>query len=217
MLQYLWYYCFGRYNNDIAALFVMSAVVCTVLEYLTSLVMEKLFHARWWDYSNRKFNVNGRVCLVNSLFFGILGCLLVHFINPFVSGILSSFSNTALYITGFVLLAIFLADSIISIYIMFKFKFTTDNIHKDHTEEIADEITKRVREALSNKSYLHKRLINAFPDMRAVLKEQKIKIEKYIDEKKTEIDEKQEQLKQKQKEFQKAFKENVKKLPKNKK
>lgn len=208
MPQYLWCYYFGRYNNDIAALFIMSAVVCTVLEYLTSLVMEKLFSARWWDYTNRKFNVNGRVCLVNSIFFGILGCLLVHFINPFVSNILSSFSTTTIYIISFTLLAIYLVDTAISLYVMFKFKFTTNNLHKDHTEEIADQITKRVREALSNKSYLHKRLINAFPDMRAVLKEQKIKIEKYIDEKKTEIDERQEHLRQKKENFKKNFKEN---------
>lgn len=193
----------------------MSALVCTVLEYLTSLIMEKLFHARWWDYSHRKFNVNGRVCLVNSIFFGILGCLLVHYINPFVSSFLNSLSSITLYIIGFILLAIYLADTIISIYIMFKFKFTTDNMHKDHTEEIADEITKRVRDILSKKSFLHKRLLNAFPDMRAVLKQQKIKIEKYIDEKKTEIDEKQEQFKakanQKQEEIQRALKDKLNK------
>ena len=53
-------------------LFVMSMLVCTTLEYLTSYFMEKLFSARWWDYSNKKFNINGRVCLRNTLCFGIL-------------------------------------------------------------------------------------------------------------------------------------------------
>ena len=53
----------GKYQDDIIALFIMAIVLCGTLEYLTSYVMEKVFHARWWDYSQRKFNINGRVCL----------------------------------------------------------------------------------------------------------------------------------------------------------
>ena len=49
----------GRYKYDALVLFVMAIVVCGTLEYLTSLVMEKMFKARWWDYSQRKFNING--------------------------------------------------------------------------------------------------------------------------------------------------------------
>ena len=67
-------------------LFVMSMLVCTTLEYLTSYFMEKLFSARWWDYSNKKFNINGRVCLRNTLCFGILAIVLVYFLN-FTRGI----------------------------------------------------------------------------------------------------------------------------------
>ena len=47
--------------------------------------MEKLFNARWWDYSNFKFNLNGRICLRNSVLFGVLGLLLIYTINPFIS------------------------------------------------------------------------------------------------------------------------------------
>ena len=54
-----------RYLNDPIVLFVMGALVASVIEYITSLVMEKIFHARWWDYSHMKFNVNGRICLTN--------------------------------------------------------------------------------------------------------------------------------------------------------
>lgn len=187
----------NRYNDDMFALFIMSAVLCTVLEYLTSLAMEKLFHARWWDYSNRKFNINGRVCLVNSIFFGILGCLLIHYINPFITSLLDGFSSTTIYILGGSLFTIFLVDTIISFIVMFKFKFTTDNLYQDHTEEIAEEITSRLRDILSKKSFLHRRLLTAFPNMHAVLKKQKQKLERFIDEKKIEIDEKQAILKNK--------------------
>lgn len=50
-------------------LFVLSILICSVGEYVTSYAMEKIFHARWWDYSKNRFNLNGRICLVNSLAF----------------------------------------------------------------------------------------------------------------------------------------------------
>ena len=55
----------GRIKNPVLLFFLGALVTCS-LEYLTSYVMEKLFHARWWDYSQRKFNINGRVCLIGA-------------------------------------------------------------------------------------------------------------------------------------------------------
>ena len=66
----------NKYTQDPVVLFVMAVVVCGVLEYLTSYFMEKIYHARWWDYSSKKFNINGRICLSNLIAFGILGMFL---------------------------------------------------------------------------------------------------------------------------------------------
>lgn len=46
--------------------------------------MEKAFHARWWDYTDRKFNINGRVCLLGAIVFGTFSVLLIKFIHPFI-------------------------------------------------------------------------------------------------------------------------------------
>ena len=75
-----------KYEPYPLGLFCMSVVICTILEYLTSYFMEKLFNARWWDYSKRKFNINGRVCINTMIPFGILGTLMMYFINPFFTG-----------------------------------------------------------------------------------------------------------------------------------
>lgn len=64
----------------------MTIVLCGTLEYLTSYFMEKIFKARWWDYSKRKFNLNGRVCLGTLVPFGIFGMLLMYVTNPFFLG-----------------------------------------------------------------------------------------------------------------------------------
>ena len=62
--------------------FLAGMALTTALEYFTSWMMEAIFHMRWWDYSNCKHQINGRICLTNCFFFG-LGCvLLCHVVNP---------------------------------------------------------------------------------------------------------------------------------------
>ena len=71
----------------------MAILVCGTLEYLTSYFMEKIFHARWWDYSQRKFNINGRVCLNTIIPFGLLGMFIMYVSNPFLIGKIESLSE----------------------------------------------------------------------------------------------------------------------------
>lgn len=73
--------CLHKCMNK-ANLFLSGMLVTTALEYATSWVLEMLFHRRWWDYSNYTLQLNGRVCLLASLLFGVLGVLLVKYIHP---------------------------------------------------------------------------------------------------------------------------------------
>lgn len=66
------YVLHGGLKNPILT-FLAGMVLTSALEYFTSWIMEALFHMRWWDYSNCKYQLNGRVCLTNTFFFG-LGC-----------------------------------------------------------------------------------------------------------------------------------------------
>ena len=72
-----------KFVNDPITLFVYGIIICSILEYTTSFIMEKLFNARWWDYSTKKFNINGRICLETMIPFGLLGLAIVYIINPF--------------------------------------------------------------------------------------------------------------------------------------
>ena len=62
---------------DPVAVFVLGGVLCCTIEYATSWVMERMFHARWWDYSDRLFNLHGRVCLAVALLFGAASVIVV--------------------------------------------------------------------------------------------------------------------------------------------
>ncbi len=148
----------SRYKNDVVTLFVMAAVICTILEYLTSYIMEKLFKARWWDYSDKKFNVNGRVCGENTIAFGLLAVLMVRYINPFVLSILNHLSRIQINSIAIILSVLLFTDCLMSFRIINGFKKTASSVKKDSTEEI----TKKVREILVKRGGFYKRLVSAF-------------------------------------------------------
>ena len=166
----------GRYKYDALVLFVMAIVVCGTLEYLTSLVMEKMFKARWWDYSQRKFNINGRICLGTIIPFGILGLFISYVSNPFLLGKIQEIPELWLNILFWFLLAIFVVDNIVSGIVVRFLKKTEVSVRKK--EDNTEEITKQVREILDQKSALHRRLMNAYPKLQAV----KIKFKEEKDE-----------------------------------
>lgn len=215
------------------ALFWLSMITCGILEYFTSFVMEKLFDARWWDYSSRKFNINGRICLETLLPFGIAGIITVCFTNPFFIGIYNKLPELVHHIISITLLVTVAIDCIVTCYILSGLKTAEADLSSaDDTENISSylqeqaetmamqfesdirkntrkrrikrqrkmlhmrlrinktisteynraselkkkisndlekvkqtnrDYTRELKEAFAEKSYLHKRLINAFP------------------------------------------------------
>lgn len=158
-------------QENIFLLFLMSLLICSISEYLTSYVIEKLFKARWWDYSSRRFNLNGRICLKMSLGFGLLGVILVRYVNPFITSYLIKIPNNIVDIIFYILIIIFAIDNIISFKVVLKIKETTKFIKMDNTREI----TEKVKVILGN-SFLVKRLLKAFPDFRVIIKDLERKI-----------------------------------------
>ena len=72
--------------------------------------MEKLFHTRWWDYSHYKIQLNGRICLLNSILFGFLGVAVIHFVYPLMIDLLNSLGQTLINISGMIILAVLSVD-----------------------------------------------------------------------------------------------------------
>lgn len=150
----------NRYENDLIALFILVAFFCTLLEYFTSLVMEKLFKLRWWDYTDYKFNLNGRVCLLNSVLFGIGGIIVIKVLNPFLSWLVYLMPSTVTIWVGIILFLVFVIDFIVSCYITNNLKINFSKyLHVDATAKIKKEVT----QALKKNVLLTSRLLKAFP------------------------------------------------------
>ena len=151
-----------KYQEDIVATFIFSILICGTLEYFTSYFMEKIFHARWWDYSQRKFNINGRICLETLIPFGIMGCLIIYITNPVLLNLIGKIPAIPLNILSAILFICYVVDNIISGKIVSNLKEISSNV-KDNTEEISQ----KVKNIISKKSVLHRRLVQAFPNIKS--------------------------------------------------
>ena len=167
-----------RYMEDPLVLFVMSTLICSIIEYLTSYFMEKKYHARWWDYSNKKFNINGRICLETLLPFGILGVAIMYGTNPILFKLYNQIPQLVINILTAILFIGFIVDNIISSNIISSINIEGNKLIKDNTEEI----TEKIKQVLRQKSWLHRRLINAYPGLKDIRVKIK-KVEQKIDEK----------------------------------
>lgn len=86
--------------------FAIGLVVCTVLEYFTSLVMEKVFKSVFWDYSDKPLNIHGRVCLQFAIYWGLLSVVLIYVLDVFNVIVVLSFPRPASEVVLVVLCAL---------------------------------------------------------------------------------------------------------------
>ena len=73
---------YNPFKDNMLAVFVLGIILCDIVEYVTSYVMEKLFNARWWDYTYELLNVSGRICLKHSLYWGVISIVFIRLIHP---------------------------------------------------------------------------------------------------------------------------------------
>ena len=125
-------------------LFLCGAVLMSIVEYVTGWLLETLFHAKWWDYSDKKWNLHGRVCLHNSILFGLMCVVLVRWIHPLITGWLEKIPEVWLLPAGGALFALFAADVVFSVRGALQLRGKLDAM-----QEILDEIRERTESALA--------------------------------------------------------------------
>ena len=152
----------SRFTQDPFAVFGLAMLICGTLEYLTSWLMETLFHCRWWDYSAKRFNLNGRVCANTLIPFGLLGLLMVYFVRPWLFARFAQLSPQWLYGLSGGLTAVLLTDTAVSALTLVRIRKGAANAAGDSTEAI----TAAVRAMLAQESALVRRTLRAFPESR---------------------------------------------------
>ena len=167
---------FNKNNNT---LFIGGFIIGSLTEYIISYLGEIFFNVVWWDYSNMPVNLNGRICVFYSIFWGLLAIYLVSYINPKVDKILNFVKNRLeertlkIILIGFVVFLIF--NFFISSFALklFYVRVIHDNdlqvenraeIEKDYQNIEQNETLKTIIEIFFN----DKRMITTFPNLRVI-------------------------------------------------
>ena len=174
----------GNVHNPIT-IFLISMVGATILEYTTSWAMEQLFHARWWDYSNFRFNLQGRVCLLGALIFGLGGVGVVLGSQPYVERVTDMIPLPMLHTLVTVLALITIIDLAVTVTGILEFEQVLDSVAQvvqdvaaraggtwqrgssavsDRMRELSQDTVERLRWAVNGViNAQQKRMLKSFP------------------------------------------------------
>ena len=172
MIVFLQY--FNKTNNS---LFWGGFLVGSITEYVISFLGQKIFNVIWWDYSNMPLNVNGRVCVFFSIFWGLLGIYLITYINPKIDRLIEWFKkkisiNKLKVITLIIIIIIFI-DFLLTCYALKMFYIRMIHNHdiqvenKEKVEEMYDEIYANENKVKFVETFFSDRkMIRTFPNLK---------------------------------------------------
>ena len=161
-------YTMLRYKNDPVVVFVFGTIICSALEYFTSFLLEKIFHNMWWDYYDYKYNLNGRICLLNSLFFGLGSLAIIYIIQPIIDNGLELFSPKILNTFALVTLILFVIDVLYSVIVAFNLRnrlIIVEELKSEKLSKIPMMFEKVLKERVEKFKLYPGRLLKAFPKL----------------------------------------------------
>lgn len=177
-----------RFKENYLLLFFMGMVILTAWEYLVGIILEKAFKTKYWDYSNYKINFQGRICLVHSTIWGILGVIFIRFIHPYVIEFINIIDIKYIIMIDALLYMILVIDCIYSIIKatnirskIIKLREITETLKekleeinvadskkktKEKLKQIIDELKENQNELIEKLQTQTERIRKAFPTMK---------------------------------------------------
>lgn len=131
-------------------------VLADMVEFATSVIMEKLFHARWWDYSEKPFNIQGRICLQHTMYWGIFTIVFLYLIHPFFQTYAERIPEKTVYIILIVVLLLFVLDLINAVRTAMDVKKVMDKVRK--LTDTISKTAKDMRQSVETKTAYARRL-----------------------------------------------------------
>ncbi len=148
-------------KDQLFFLFLGGMIVTTFVEYLTGRLLELIFHRKWWDYSDQRFNLDGYVCLKNSAVWGLCSVLMICFFDPLLCRLLVLIPRLAGDILLWILGVLLVIDAVGSGVAVLGLKKKQSRITQI-TEEL-HKTSKLLENALTTR--IQKRMVKAFPNI----------------------------------------------------
>lgn len=136
----------SSFKSNFFLLYITSVILVTALEWLTGFVLEKIFHNKWWDYSDMPLNLNGYVCLLFSLIWGAACVIIVLFIHPLIHSILTLIPLTVAMVLIILLDIALFADLYVTVSGILKLNRRLEKMQEiaDELHEIADKLGENI-------------------------------------------------------------------------
>lgn len=153
-------------------LFLAGAVEGSIVEYIISWVGEMIFHIKWWDYSNMPFDINGRICLLFTIFWGILALVLIRLINPYIERFIDQIPAKLfgiITIGGTILLIIDLLITAFGLQVFYTRFINTYNLNLKEDKYLMvsqDVLDNKVIQKLSNTMFSDEKILRTFPNIK---------------------------------------------------
>ncbi|MCR4590899.1 MAG: putative ABC transporter permease [Lachnospiraceae bacterium] len=153
----------NRIELTFLGIFLFSAIGSVFLEYGTSWVLEKIFHAVWWDYSDYPLNLHGRVCLFSSFGFGVAGLFTVKFVVPFAENLVYPMNSLLLEILSLIFICIFTADLTLTVTALKNFDRVVINFEDSFNKNMESLVSGTIQrsEAIKNNIISGQKVINS--------------------------------------------------------
>lgn len=150
------------YDLSLLKIFVISFFGSIVLEFGTSYVLEKMFHAVWWDYTEYPFNLEGRVCLFSSFAFGVAGIFTVRFAVPFAESLVYPLNGIVTELLSLLLVSVLVADLTLTVTVLINFDRVVINFEENFNRNMESLVngTKQKSEIIKNNIISGQKAIN---------------------------------------------------------
>lgn len=149
-----------RFKDNVIWLFIMGFFILSLWEYIVGWMLEIIFKTKYWDYSQNKFNIKGRVCLVNSLFWGFLGVIFIHYMHPYIEEKIDLIPQEILTFSVMILSIGIITDTIIS-----AIKVSKIHLKLEKLKEITNNIKEKL-EQLETRQVNKENLQNAIEELK---------------------------------------------------
>lgn len=161
-----------KFKKSNWGIFIAGAIEGSVIEYIISWIGEIIFKIKWWDYSNMPFNINGRITLTFSIFWGLLALVLMRFINPYIERGINKLSKKwfdilTISLTIFLILDLLITALGLKVFYTRLIKENNLQIKGENALIVSDEVMEyNVIKFLSNNIFSNEKILKTFPNIK---------------------------------------------------
>lgn len=155
-------YILDKYKNDNKRIFIYGAIAGSIIEYILSFCLEAIYGSRFWDYAYKPFNLNGRICLTFSLYWGILSLLLMKGIRPKIDSYIEKLSGKKAIIIDSLLLVFLVIDVFMTVWAVntYQNRIKSQYYYEDMYQE------DNLKNTIEEKLFSNEIMIKTFPNLR---------------------------------------------------